>query len=166
VLYLLKTADTSAPPPDHLMTREETAIVLAQAVHGASYVFPPAVGIFADVPKSGWAAPAVEQIYRDGVTAGCGTSPLLFCPGNLLTRAEMAVLLLRARYGSAYMPPPATGRIFADVPASHWAARWIEQLYLEGITAGCSLNPRQFCDRRNISAWELDVFVRVAFGTR
>lgn len=166
VLYLLKSAGITTLPPDHLMTREETAVVLAQAIHGASYVFPPAVGIFADVPKGSWAAPAIEQIYRDGVTAGCGSGPLIFCPGHLLTRAELAILLLRARYGITYVPPPATGQIFADVPASHWAGRWIEQLYREGITAGCSLNPRQFCDRRNISAWELNVFVNVAFGSR
>lgn len=167
VLHLLKTGASAPPPPDaHLVTRAETAVVLAQAAHGASFVFPPATGIFADVPGSHWAAPAIEQIYRDGVTAGCGLSPRVFCPGNLLSRGEMAILLLRARFGPAYTPPPATGRIFADVPATYWAAPWIEQLYLQGITAGCAVNPLQFCLDRKISAWELNVFVGVAFGTR
>ena len=34
------------------------------------------------------------------------------------------------------MPPPAGGAVFIDVPANHWAAAWIEQLYREGITSG------------------------------
>jgi hypothetical protein len=49
----------------------------------------------------------------------------------------MAVFLLRAKHGSSYNPPPATGTMFNDVSASHWAADWIEQLANEGITSGC-----------------------------
>ena len=50
----------------------------------------------------------------------------------------MAVFLLRAGHGSGYVPPPATGTIFADVAVTDFAADWIEQLYAEGITGGCA----------------------------
>ncbi len=41
--------------------------------------------------------------------------PLLL-PGCSVTRAQMAVMILKAKYGSDYVPPPATGTVFTDVP--------------------------------------------------
>jgi uncharacterized delta-60 repeat protein len=92
---------------------------------------------FEDVSYAYWARPWIESLYRAGVTGGCGTTPLLFCPADGITRAEMAVFLLRAKYGSSYSPSPATGGVFDDVPSTHWAAAWIEDLANEGITGGC-----------------------------
>jgi hypothetical protein len=162
-LYVQKTGASAPPPPGTLVNRGDTAGLLMTAMHGAGFVPPTASGIFADVPHSHSAAAAIEQVYRDGVTSGCSTSPRLFCPGNLLTRAEMAVLMLRARYGSGYNPPPATGHVFDDVPLAHWAAPWIERLYALGITAGCGV--RKFCPATQLSLWELDAFIGAAFGT-
>lgn len=45
----------------------------------------------------------------------------------------MAIFLLRSKYGRYYAPPPATGTMYADVPAGHWAAKWIEKAVVEGI---------------------------------
>jgi len=41
-------------------------------------------------------APWIEQLYRDGVTAGCATSPLRFCPANTVGEWEMLVWLAKA----------------------------------------------------------------------
>ena len=61
-----------------------------------------------------------------------------YCPGRpRASRAQMAVFLLKARYGAAYVPPPAVG-IFADVPPADPFAAWIEDLYNRRITGGCS----------------------------
>ncbi|HEV7240800.1 MAG TPA: RHS repeat-associated core domain-containing protein [Thermoanaerobaculia bacterium] len=49
----------------------------------------------------------------------------------------MAVFLLRAKEGGSYQPPPATGTMFGDVPASYLLAAWIEELARRGITSGC-----------------------------
>ena len=49
----------------------------------------------------------------------------------------MAVFLLRTEEGSSYQPPPATGTMFADVPANHIFAAWIEELARRGVTSGC-----------------------------
>jgi len=57
---------------------------------------PPATGIFADVPATTWFAPSVEQIYRDGVTKGCSTEPLTYCPVDPVRRDQMASFLARA----------------------------------------------------------------------
>ena len=54
-----------------------------------------------------------------------------------IPRKQMAVLLLRARLGSDHVPPPATGAVFFDVPASDPYAPWIEELAGLQITGGC-----------------------------
>ena len=71
---------------------------------------------------------------RESPAAAAGT---ISVPTPPFPRAQMAVLLLKTSHGYEYVPPPATG-IFHDVPPGSFAAAWIEQLYNEGITAGCT----------------------------
>lgn len=37
----------------------------------------------------------IERLFQRGITAGCGTSPLRYCPDSNVTRREMAVFLIR-----------------------------------------------------------------------
>ena len=90
---------------------------------------------FTDVPSSHFSYKSVETILHAGVGAGCGTTT--FCPSGVVTRAQIAVFLLRSKHGTAYLPPPATGTVFSDVPAASFAAAWIEELSAAGITGGC-----------------------------
>jgi len=46
------------------------------------------------VPISYWAANWIEKLYADGITTGCGTSPLVYCPDDPVTRAQMAIFLV------------------------------------------------------------------------
>jgi ELWxxDGT repeat protein len=147
--------------PERPVTRAEGAVFLVQASHESGIAPPPATGTrFGDVPLSHWAADWIERLAADGVTAGCGGGN--FCPDRPLSRAELAVLLLRARHGPAFLPAPATGALFTDVPADHWAAAWIEQLAAEGLTGGCA--PGLFCPDRPLSRAELAVFLVDGFG--
>lgn len=95
--------------------------------------------VFADVPANHWARSFIETIYHEGVTAGCAVNPLRYCPDAQVSRASIAIFLLRAKFGSSYQPPPATCSPlrFADVPCNHWAAAWIEELADQGVTTGC-----------------------------
>jgi hypothetical protein len=131
-------------------------------MHGAAFVPPAATGVFSDVPADHWAAAFIEQLYADGITTGCNTAPLRFCPGASVTRAEMAVFLGRAVHGAAFTPPAATG-VFDDVPISHWAAAWIEQIYADGITTGCGLVPLSFCPAKLVIRSETAAFLVRAF---
>jgi len=75
-------------------------------------------------------------LKNDGVTAGCATGA--YCPENPVTRAQMAVFLLKSKNGPSYVPPEVgTDTGFGDVPTTHWAAAWIKQLAADGITGGC-----------------------------
>jgi hypothetical protein len=105
---------------------------------------------FADVPRSHWAWKYVESVYAHGITGGCATNPLRFCPDAPVTRAQVAVFLLRAGLGPSYVPPPATG-VFQDVPASDPFARWIEDLVARGVTAGCGGNPPLYCPNQPVT---------------
>ena len=62
----------------------------------------------------------------------------------MVTRAEMAPLLLKAEHGTLYRPPACTG-VFADVPCPATPtfpfSDWIERLWAEGVTAGCAPPP-------------------------
>lgn len=109
---------------------------------------------FSDVGTNHWAYSWIEKLAANGVTGGCGVG--LYCPTVGVTRAQMAVFLLRAEHGSAYTPPPATG-IFTDVPTTHWAAAWIEQLYNEGITGGCGTG--LYCPELPVTRDQMAVFL-------
>jgi hypothetical protein len=68
----------------------------------------------------------------------------------------MAVFLLRAKFGAAYVPPPPTG-VFNDVPVGAFADRWIEQLAAEGITSGCGGG--NYCPGDPVTRAQMAVFL-------
>lgn len=99
-------------------------------------VFLRETGVFLDVPVGHWAKNFIEKLYLSKISSGCGNGN--FCPNQFVTRAQMAVFVLRAKYGTSYTPPAATGTMFLDVPSNYWAAPWIEALANEGVTGGCA----------------------------
>jgi hypothetical protein len=50
-------------------------------------------------------------------------------------------------------------RVFDDVPADHWAFEYIELLYKNGYTEGCSIEPLMFCPEDPLTRAESAVFV-------
>ena len=111
---------------------------------------------FADVPDSHLFYAFIETIFHKGVTGGCGGTN--YCPGNAALRKQMAVFLLKARYGAAYVPPAAVG-IFGDVAPADPFAAWIEDLYNRGITGGCSVSPLNYCPESTVLRQQMAVFL-------
>ncbi|MBI5965581.1 MAG: S-layer homology domain-containing protein [Chloroflexi bacterium] len=147
--------------PEAAVARAQMAIFILRGIHGSSYTPPAASGsMFGDVSASTWAAGWIEQLATEGITSGCGSGN--FCPNNTVTRDQMAIFLLRARHGSAYSPPAASGTMFGDVPASQWAAAWIEALATEGITSGCGGG--NFCPGSPVSRAQMAVFLVTTFN--
>jgi|GEM_PF-1515068 len=151
--------------PASMVTRDQMAIFLLRAEHGSSYVPPAAVGVFADVPPTYWAAAWIEQLASEGITSGCSTTPRMFCPGNVVTRDQMAVFLGRTKHGIAFVPPAPAG-IFADVPPAYWAASWIELLAADGVTGGCSTSPKLYCPGGAVMRDQMAIFLVNAFGLK
>jgi hypothetical protein len=147
--------------PNQGVTRAQLAVFLLRSMYGAPYL-PPEVGDttgFNDVPTDHWAAAWIKQLNADGITGGCGDGN--FCPNQVVNRAQLAVMLLRAEHGNDYTPPAASG-LFNDVPADHWAAPWIEQLVAEGLTGGCGNN--NFCPNQPVTRAQMAVFLVAAFN--
>ncbi|HYX20162.1 MAG TPA: S-layer homology domain-containing protein, partial [Thermoanaerobaculia bacterium] len=82
--------------PQNPVRRDQMATFLLKAEHGATFVPPPCTGIFADVACPSLFADWIERLYVEGVTGGCGTSPLIYCPANPVTRGQMSVFLSKA----------------------------------------------------------------------
>src|SRR5512135_3711064 len=147
------------------------AVFVLRAIHTMPYTPPPPAvpGAFSDVPVAGkeWMQAWIEDFYAHGITTGCGTSPLRYCPENNVTRAEMAVFVLRAIHTMPYTPPPpAVPGVFSDVPVAgkEWMQAWIEDFYAHGITTGCGLSPLIYCPENNVTRAEMAVFIDRAFG--
>ncbi len=147
--------------PDATVTRAQMAVFLLKGIH--SLVYPlPLVGDstgFNDVPTDHWAAAWIKQLASEGITSGCGNGN--YCPDDPVTRAQMAVFLLKSKHGSKYSPPNATG-VFADVPVGYWADKWIEQLAAEGITGGCGGG--NYCPDTPVTRAQMAVFLVKTFN--
>ncbi len=102
--------------------------------------------------------PAIETIFHNGVTAGCGDSTT-YCPLQNNLRQEMAVFLLKASLGSDYMPPACTPPgVFTDVPCPGLYTDWVEDLKARAITAGCN-DGTTYCPEADVLRQEMAVFL-------
>jgi hypothetical protein len=155
-----------SPPsycPEATVTRAQMAVFLLRGIHGSSYS-PPAVADntgFGDVSTTYWAGSWIKQLAAEGITGGCGSGN--YCPESPVTRAQMAVFLLRSKYSASYGPPDvgaSTG--FSDVQFTYWAGAWIKQLVAEGITAGCGSGT--YCPEAPVTRAQMAVFLVRTFN--
>jgi hypothetical protein len=109
---------------------------------------------FLDIPPANAFHSYIIAVARNGVTAGCGGGN--YCGTSPITRAQMAVFLLKAEHGSAYTPPACTG-MFADVACPSTFANWIEQLANEGVTGGCGGG--NYCPTNGVTRSQMAVFL-------
>jgi hypothetical protein len=118
---------------------------------------------FEDVPTSYWAYAWIEALYDLGITMGCSTSPMQYCPEDAVSRAQMAIFLVRSMHGVDFVPPDATGEVFSDVPSDAFAADWIEALFADGVTSGCG--DGKYCPDAFVTRAEMAIFLlRAKYG--
>ncbi len=152
--------------PNRVVNRLELAVFVVRAL-GEDQV-PKLAGskaTFVDVPKSLWAWGYVERFHKLGITDGCGRSTptkKYFCPSKDVTKAQVAVFLVRAM---GETPPATTRRTFADVPTGHFAHRYIEKLYDLGLAPHTTIGGKKYYSpastiRRHLMArWLTDAAV-------
>jgi hypothetical protein len=140
------------------------AVFLLKASLGSDYVPPDCTGaVFDDVPCTGGPFdPWIEDLSNRGITGGCGGPN--YCPSNTVTRAQMAVFLLKTLEGSAYDPPDCAD-VFDDVPCTPGAgfSDWIEELYNRQITGGCQASPLLYCPGNPNNRGQMAVFLVKTF---
>ena len=142
--------------PEDPVTRAQMAVFLEKGLHYPNSFAPQNLTPTFTDTVGHWAEDWIETLKNDGITSGCGLG--IYCPEDSVTRAQMAVFLLKAKYGSSYTPPTvglSTG--FSDVPVSYWAAAWIKQLALDGITGGCGNG--NYCPDDSVTRAQMAVFL-------
>jgi hypothetical protein len=106
------------------------AVCLALALCGASSpssLLDPSSPAFRDIPSGTLWGGAVTEMTAQGYFHG--KSEGVFAPFDGASRAEMAVLLLRAAHGADYNPGPAR---------SQWWEPWCHEAEAEGLMASVS----------------------------
>jgi IPT/TIG domain/S-layer homology domain len=109
---------------------------------------------FLDVP-SGQFYFYVTTLVRNAITAGVGGGN--YGVGQDTKRQQMAVFLLKSKYGVCYVPPPCTVPAFPDVPCTSLFAPWINELVAQGITSGCGSG--NFCPGNSVNRQQMAVFL-------
>jgi hypothetical protein len=133
--------------------------ITASQAGNASYAAAPSVTqnftvLFADVQPTDYYYAAINSLAQHGITAGCGSND--YCPQESITRAQMAIFVVRTVYGSdnfTYSPTP----IFADVQPADFGFQWIQKLSELGITAGCAAN--MYCPNDDVTRDEMAIFI-------
>ena len=143
------------PPPDPTMSAFVKGDGRGAALVGAdrscaSYAY----HTFLDVPYSDPQWRFVEAVDNVNVQ---GCAPGNFCPGWTITREQMAVFLLKARFGANYVPAPCVVPPFNDVPLSSWYCPWIRELVTFGVTAGCGSG--SYCPTAPVTREQMAVFL-------
>ena len=136
--------------PHNPVTRAQMATFLTRALGLA----PAAPAGFADVDPNSTHAAGIDALAAAGITVGCSTEPLRYCPHNPVTRAQMATFLTRA-LGLA----PAAPAGFADVDPNSTHAADIDALAAAGITVGCATEPLRYCPDSPVTRAQMATFL-------
>ena len=141
--------------PGNNVTRAQMAVFIVRAILGGDNFDYSATPYFTDVQPADFGFKWVQKMFELGITAGCG--PGLYCPNDSITRAQMAVFIIRTRYGAHtvidYTPAP----YFTDVPASGFAFNDIQRMREDNITSGCSAT--DYCPNNPVTRGDMAIFI-------
>jgi hypothetical protein len=120
---------------------------------------------FIDVPFTHPHSSDIEILYANGLTGGCQTSPLKYCPDQIMNRGQAAAFMLRGNFGSSYVPPGPTHIFQDDWTRGPWAEPWAEAMMNNGLSAGCRANPLKYCPWDQIPREQAVIFaLRLKYG--
>ncbi len=121
----------------------------------------------------------IEAMYRRGYTKGCadsGDAARRFCPGQPLTRGQMAVFIIRAKMNNvfptsgAFTPPPVGDQFglfnsstpsISDIPDTHPYFEFIQKMRELRITSGATTS--NFTPDSTLTRGQLTTFLIRAF---
>jgi len=118
---------------------------------GTIRVLPP--NPFSDVTSHAFEL-EISWLYREGITGGCTSTK--FCPGNGVTRGQMAAFLTRALH-----LPTTTVDFFDDDDGTAFEGE-INRLANAGITGGCAT--RRFCQNAMVTREQMASFLARALS--
>ena len=138
--------------PNEPAKRWVVAVWIVRVIDGED-PYPVKKSRFADVDDDEWWMPYVERLVDLGITVGCKTNPLRFCPDMTVSRAQMASFLMRAF--RLQRTPSAN---FADTRGNTHELS-IDALFAAGITVGCKQRPARYCPDRPVTRAHMATFL-------
>jgi hypothetical protein len=123
---------------------------------------------FTDVPKSQPFYKKIETLLHVGITAGC--TPTAYCPGDDVSRSQMAIFLARAIAGigatlpvsgnvngSPYDCESGGTSLFTDVAPTDPECKAVHYIAAKNVTTGCA--PNLFCPTLDVMRSDMAIFV-------
>ena len=147
------TAATFCPTDD--VTRAQMAIFLVRMIIGGDTFTYTETPYFTVVPVGAFGFQWIQKLRDLGITSGC--TPTLFCPDDDVTRAQMAIFIIRARYGASFPFDYPSTPFFDDVPPGAFGFGWIQRMKEDNITGGCSAV--DYCPSDSIIRGDMATFV-------
>jgi hypothetical protein len=132
----------------------EAGNLVAGDTNATGDVFVSILNGFVDVFSSYWAYDQITDCVGAGIVSGFADST--YRPAVEVTRDQMAVYMARALCGGdAYVPTAAHTVTFADVPADHWAFKYVEYCFDASIVAGYDdgYRPSAVVDRAQMAVY-------------
>jgi hypothetical protein len=147
--------------PTEDVTRTQMAIFIVRAIMGGDDFTYSQTPVFNDVPLGSFGFQWIQKMYELGITTGCGNGD--FCPNSNVTRAQMAIFIIRMRYGAMFtFDFPATP-YFTDVTSTTFGFSWIQRMKEDNITAGCGATT--YCPNNPVTRGDMAIFImRGAFN--
>lgn len=135
--------------PNQPVTRAQFATMLIQAMRAKGMDIGTYTGRkpFNDLSRSHWAYSNITQAYRLGILHGYPNKTIK--PDQVMTRAEMALMVARAQNALLYKRSRSSYR---DVPVTHWASPAIEALTSRGWINGygSTFRPQGYATRAEV----------------
>ena len=156
---------------DVQLTRAQAAYYIVEAFGLTA----PGTGVFTDVPQDAAYAAAINALHAAGITNGCSSEPLNFCPDEPITLQQFASLIARtAQHAETTEEPeeappeePPTDQtdtgpvpVFEDIDTAASAHREpLNELTQDGSLDGTGCSDDRLCPRQPINTWQFAVIL-------
>jgi hypothetical protein len=146
--------------PDDNITRGQMAVFIVRAIMGGDNFTYSSTPYFNDTASGHPFFKWIQKMWELGITNGC--APGAYCPGDPVTRGQMAVFIIRARLGASATFSYPTAPLFSDTIGNPFFS-WIQKMGQLGITNGCAAG--QYCPNDPVTRGQMAVFImRGAFN--
>ena len=147
------------------VTRGQMAVFIIRSIYGSNNFSYNPNPYFTDATPSavGSFFPYIQKMHELGITSGCTTTT--YCPDLNVTRGQMAVFIIRARYGTTFDFDYPSTPLFTDATTASVGSffRYIQRMKVDNITSGCTATT--YCPDLNVTRDQMAVFmIRGAFN--
>jgi hypothetical protein len=117
---------------------------------------------FSDVPTTSPYYADIINIAGRGVTVGCGGGA--YCASDTVTRGQMAAFIMRSL--GEFNPPTPQVQRFVDVDPNNPFYRFIDRMYVLGITVGCNQigQALYYCPNDSVTHGQMAAFMERALN--